>query len=553
MKKHLPLAAILLGLAPSLRAQDDAAFERVELRVHTAPAPGSVVVDHGSADGLAVGDAVRFRPRLGGVHEGAVIELDERSAVVELADRSVALEPGTRGEAFVPRERLEVVQEAPEPPPAAAEHPPWERAEEQWSTDLPLLAQIDAVRPQERSRTYSARLFMSGDQTWASLDDRSDSFFRLGEDVRIQNPFERGGELHLEMEQTYRQTDVPDNPEDGARDLRVDRFSYAWGNDRFSEYRWEAGRFLQNGMPEFGVLDGVEFGRRLENGDRVGASAGFMPEPDADMQTGDDFQIAAFYHWTADETERFSVDGGFQKSFHEGDADRDLLVASVDYLPVDSWNAHATAWVDYYTEDDVAKGSGFELTEVYATTWRRWKSGNGMALTYTHQRFPELLRTEFLPVEVDQLADDRNDRLSLSGWRWLTAERRAHGQIGVWDDEDESGGDAELGVDVRDLLLDRSRTDFTVFGAQGEFSSLLGVRASWGRYDRLGRWDVLYELGRHEIIGFDDDENDLVQHRVRASREMRLGSGWNVSGYVETILWDDDDAWSLGFYLQKSF
>ena len=36
--------------------------------------------------------------------------------------------------------------------------------------------------------------------------------------------------------------------------------------------RWEAGRFLQNGMPEFGVIDGGEWSSRRKNGDRYGIS-----------------------------------------------------------------------------------------------------------------------------------------------------------------------------------------------------------------------------------------------------------------------------------------
>src|SRR5215813_259492 len=53
------------------------------------------------------------------------------------------------------------------------------------------------------------------------------------------------------------------------------RLSYSIGGDRFAPDRIEVGRFLQYGMPEFGVLDGVEWDRRLAGGDSFGASVGF--------------------------------------------------------------------------------------------------------------------------------------------------------------------------------------------------------------------------------------------------------------------------------------
>ena len=75
------------------------------------------------------------------------------------------------------------------------------------------------------------------------------------------------------------------NDESGL-DLLVRRLSYAWGGTRFTAQRWEGGRFLQHGMPEFGVLDGIEWTRRRENGHRYGVSVGFLPEPDDGTDPG---------------------------------------------------------------------------------------------------------------------------------------------------------------------------------------------------------------------------------------------------------------------------
>ena len=114
--RHLVLGCILaaLSLLTSAAAQD--AGERLELRVVSTGVSGSVVVDRGQADGVAVGDAVLFRPRAGGEYRGTVARVEERSAVVQLDDRSFTATPGTRGEVFVPASRRPTVQPArPQP------------------------------------------------------------------------------------------------------------------------------------------------------------------------------------------------------------------------------------------------------------------------------------------------------------------------------------------------------------------------------------------------------------------------------------------------------
>ena len=91
--------------------------------------------------------------------------------------------------------------------------------------------------------------------------------------------------------------------------MLIQRLSYFQGGTRFSEKRWEAGRFLQHGMPEFGVLDGFEWTHRREGGDQFGASVGFMPQPDDDYESFADFQLAAYYLWVADHREELTIGG----------------------------------------------------------------------------------------------------------------------------------------------------------------------------------------------------------------------------------------------------
>ena len=44
-----------------------------------------------------------------------------------------------------------------------------------------------------------------------------------------------------------------------------------------------------------------------------------------------------------------------------------------------------------------------------------------------------------------------------------------------------------------------------------------------------------------------------LQHRVRANFDWYSSAVWTLSTYAQTVLWDDEGALSLGFYLQRSF
>ncbi|MCP3915594.1 MAG: hypothetical protein GY711_08575 [bacterium] len=531
---------------------DDAAAGAVQsigLRVSFAKPGGLVVIDRGADVGVAPGDLVLFHSRDGNTYQGTVVELDDRSAVVELAGGVVALETGTKGEVLVPEKRI-VSRRAPEQ--IVPEQLPWETADEDWTEGMPLLAQVDAVRPEQRRREVTARAYSIGDMTYTSEDSRSDSFFRAGGDVEIENGWGRGGRLHIDWEHNLRQTDLDDQDDEDFSDLRVDRLSYAWGGTRFDHEGWEAGRFLMRGMPEFGVVDGVEYGHRLSNGQRFGLSTGWMPEPDTDFESGGDFQVSGYYHWAKDGNELLTLDTGFQKTWHNGRGDRDLIVSKLQYLPLVGWNFHGTTWIDWYSSGDDTKGSGPELTRALLSTGHRWEGGHGMNVNFRHSEFPEIRRFEFTPVAVDQLEDDRNDRLSIAGWRRTSERQRVHAEIGVFDDEDESGGDLELGVDVKDLWTERSRGDVTFFNTHGEFSKVIGTRLLYSKFTRRGHWDALYEIARHDQEGFEDND-DILQHRIRGSHDFRFDGDWDLSVYAQAVLWDSEQSWSLGFYVQKSF
>ncbi|MEM6674909.1 MAG: hypothetical protein AAF726_18820, partial [Planctomycetota bacterium] len=467
-------------------------IETVNARVTRFLEGTGVVIDRGALDGLRDGDRVEFTVRGGAREFGTIVGLEGRVAIVRLQSDAFKPEPGTPAAIEINTKRFE---EEKKPSPGAAaggtvgsigpegsSNPDssWNFADEEWSQDMPLLAQVDAVDPVDRPSRWNGRVYASFDQIFDTDEDRSDTFARTGIALFGDNPFGRGGRLHFDGEFNYRQYSTPEVYDDEEDDFkfRLDRLSYTVGGTRFTPSRWQFGRFLQYGMPEFGVLDGAEWSSRLSGGDTFGVSLGFMPEPDPDQQTGDDLQVAAWYRWVADVRELLSITAGFQKTWNSGDEDRDLLVAKIEYVPDNAWNLFANAWIDFY-DDEEYKDDGTDLTFAIVDLRRNYGGKGGISIEYRHQEYPDLLRNEYSPVDPFQLEQAFVDRLGVSAWRWVagTADRRGkrlYGRVGAWEDEEDTGGDGEIGVEIQGLFSERGRLDVATFAASGKFSSLIG-------------------------------------------------------------------------------
>ncbi len=549
---------LVAAALPPAQAQESVGTVRVELRVVSSRV-GSAVIDRGSADGLARGDRITFRTRDGKAYFGTLRRIEERGAQVDLDDPNFVPPAGMRGEADVPAARFAIApplgapEAAPRAQATAPAHPPWKPREDEWTQDQALLARVQPLRPSQRPSSTHGRIYTIADYVRSTEDQRSDGFYRLGGEVTIENSRGNGERIHFDGELNYRQTDVPDNGDDTGTYLRVDRASYAVGGNRFQPDRFEFGRFMHDNMPEFGMVDGVEWSQRRANGDRYGLSAGFMPEPDPQMNSIQDFEVSASYRWIHDDSEQLSAAGGFQKTLHNSSADRDLFVGKFQYLPRNGWSFTSTGWFDYYTSSDTAKGQGLEVTQAYVDTGKLWESGSSLHMVYSHMAFPELERDEFLPVTAAQLADDHNDRFALQARVRVFDPVRVHASSGVWADQDDTGSDFECGVEVDDLLSERSLIDVAGFATQGKFVSVLGARAMFSRQTDFGQWGAEYELANNRINGFSDNNDDLPQHRVRLFTDSFLANGWSLSGHLETIVWDQENSVALGFYLQKNF
>lgn len=545
------LLALVLVLSAAALGQDKA-LERVELRV-TAAAGAEVTVDRGKADGLAVGDRVLFYPVGGGTYTGTVLRVDDRSAAVEPHDRTFVPAAGTRGEVLVPVDRLareekkerEAQQEKEK---AVPEHPPWENKDEGFTPGQPLLSKVEPVRPDKRAGRLSGTAYLVSQVIQGSDADLNSMLVRGGVDALYTNLW-KGGDLHVNAELDYF-TNVDDNED---LNLLVRWFSYAKGGNRFSPARWEAGRFPQTGMPEFLYLDGFEWGRRRSNGHRYGASIGFMPELDQDFESWSDFQVAGYYQWVSGPSEDLTIAAGFQQTWHNGDPDRDLLVLKVVRLPVKGWDFNATVWIDFYTTNDALK-EGVDVTQAIAQVNRRLPGGSGYSFSYQHLAYPDLDRQgEFTPPLAAEIADDRMDLIGLNGWWQMRETVQVEGRLSGWIDQQDEGGSAELGIEVSDLAVRNSRFELAGFAGIGQYEDYAGGRISYGHYEGRGFWEIFYEYSLHHEHAFPDNLDDIQQHRFRLSGGLYLPSGFDVSFFVETRVWDVEFTWILGLALQRSF
>lgn len=545
-------------LAPVL-GQESEGVQRFPLRVSATLEGNEVEVDRGEGIRLQVGDTILFETRDGKSYSGRVLKVLGRKAVVELVDSKVGLALGTRGHALVPKGRFvrkeepsEGVQEAL-PETVKPNHDPWVRLDDAWSKGDPLLARISAVKPAERERSWGGRTYGVLDQRFDTQNDRAETFFRTGTDLWMDNPFGLGGRFQLDMEVNRFNYDLPDKGDQADSNLRVDRASYALGGNRYQPDRYEVGRFLVHGMPELGLVDGVSFSRRLDNGHSFGANLGGMPEPNADQDSGQDVQISAFYRWVADARERWTAAVAVQKSWHNGSQDRDLIIAKTDWIPVAGWRFHSNMWLDFYTSDDVDKSSGPEVTQLYMATNKDWQGQRGMRAVYSFHKFPSLLRNEFQDPATDTVDREHVHRASVGGWQSLDSKRRLTLDLGVWEDDDDSGGDLDLGIDVQDLWHENSRLGFHLFQTNGEFTEHLGLRLTYGQYIAEDHWSVLLETTRNVTDGFDPSADTFYQHRIRGTYQFHLGEAWNMSVFGEDTILEDESSFLLGLQFDRSF
>jgi hypothetical protein len=538
------IAALLLMVA-----QQGDGLQVLEGRVLVAGV-GGVEIDRGRGDGLREGDVITFQPPGAPELRGEVSALAARSATVRVADPEGLLESGTRWQCRIPATRR---TDAPATGPGAEPaHPPWEQPGLPWPEDRPLLAPVATLEAADRAPRFSGRLFSAADSIHDAQRDSSSLYLRFGADLEATNLLGLGEEWNFDGEWIHRTDTERGEPDETESAFRLDRLALARGGDRAHPLRWEAGRFLQEEFPEFGVLDGVEAGWRLPNGHRAGVSAGWLPQLYGDYGTGDDLQTAIFYRAVGGENFERSLGAGFQKTWHDGESDRDLLLLQASLQPRAGFFTYATAWVDLYGSADTQKSSGAELTRLVGLIGSRNTSGDGWSLAGTMFRYPQLLQETPAPTLDATVADGSLMRLDLSGYHSLTARTRGTARVNAWADEDDSGGGGELRWEIRNLGGPGGRAGAAAFANQGSYSDVYGLRLDTAWSSDFGSWSLMWETAQNSLSGVSGAQGDLLLHRARAGWDLSLRSGWSFSLYAEQSFGDEQDAQSLSLYLQKN-
>ena len=571
------------SLAPQVvsqeRQQGRSAKQLVVRAVGTSTI-GRLTIDRGSNDRVQVGDRVEMRPGSGLVLRGTVRSVDERTAVVELENRSVVVAPGSRGRIQIPADRFETRQRperqrperAGDPPsdprsgdpgfigptlpdqdPSGAnpeqgalpDHPGWEGRDQDFRPGQPLLA--GAVRPKERPTFVTGRIYFSADLTRTQETDFAESFARAGLVLDIDNPFGGGGRFESALETHYR---TEFDAEQGAN-FNLRQLSYTKGGDRFSRARVQVGRFLQNAFPEFGFVDGVEVSTRAGGGHSFGGSIGAQPVEDDNFNSVEDLQVSAHWLYSVDELNSMTFGVGFQKTWNNGNEDRDLIALKTHLRLDESWTADARALIDIYGSGDNIR-SGAEFTEVVGSIGRSWDDGSSLRFGYRRLALPELRRREFLTVLPTELVNDAADRVFVDAQQVLESGNRLHGFAAAFTDEESTGGAGELGYEFGVGEGD-STLDLTLFGNGSEHVGQVGGRALYRSPTEFGSWNALYEASRVHETGFPDFATDFYQHRFRLSANRSFDSGWDLEGYTETVVFAEDISWSLGFFFQYRF
>jgi hypothetical protein len=571
----------LLVLCFDASAQDKV---KVEVRV-TSVTNASCYLDKGRAAGLEIGDRVLFYSTSGVGSEGTIRAVSKNSARAEIDPGAPAVELGARGEAFVPATRIEKPapvepkpapttppspqQPAPKigevppgqvPPPRAPprtvpEHPPWQQAPEEWSKDKPLLAPAFGLAPEDREPRLRGRAYV---QAQGTRDDSGSTreYFNgnAGFDATLDNPFGDGGSLRMDATLWTRSADADfDDVHTDETRIRLNRLTYELGGTQDDPTRWMFGRFLQREFPQLGVLDGVEWDRRLANGSVLGASAGAMPEPFSDMSSFDDMQAALFYRHAFDESRRNFVGLAYQNTWHDGDQDRNLFVADAAFVPGDRVRLNANALVDWYGSGDEIKDEGFELTELLLSGTWLVTSTSGVGLTYSHRRIPELLRSEFHDYDAPTVRDNELDRVALNGWHMFTPKVRVDARADLWDDHEDSGQTVEAGLSLRNMLWSDGELSAAVFHADGSYSSGPGFRVNASKAFGRTSASLGYTWVDYSQKDFTGEQSELAQQALFGTFDLPLSERCDLSLLGERRFGDEQDAYTLGLMVQWRF
>ncbi len=525
----------------ALAAAQEPAGRRIEVRV-TALSGTAFYIDQGSDVHIEPGDRGRVFAAAGQTVEFIVRSVSRQSARCEALSPDALVGVGEQAEVLLPAERL-----------GAPIAPAWTHPKEAWDPAAPLLAPTKAPTPAERESRFRGRWYTGIDGTFdSSGGSREYLLARTGFDGEWENATGRGDVVRFDGEFFHRSSDTDDGTETLDR-LRVDRASWRLGDWRENPRRIELGRFLHSELPQLGVIDGAEYVQRTSGGDRWGVSAGLLPAWNASLDTGDDVQTSVFYRHVGGTDGELSLGAALQKTWHEGDEDRDTALADFAWRASERLWLAGSAWVDWYTADDSGKQEGFELTELHLNGRYQVSGAWGLAAAFSQVRWPWMLRDDLPPATATTLSEGEVQRVNFSGWRELTKGTRLSARTDLWSDQDDSGLGWELRLSKRDWLWEQGEVWSSLFALDGASDSVAGLRLGASRWTDAGTLSLAYEFAQHEPDNAGGDFATLSQHNLRTNWDFALGADWSCALRADFYFGDEQDATSAGVWLQRRF
>lgn len=545
---------VLLTLLPAPLAAQTTRTVQVQV---TAVAGRDVFLDHGRDAGLQPGMRVRLLPAGAPGLVATVRAVSSRSASAEVAPGLPLPVAGTYGEVEVTDEPTRQEPDAPtlaNRGRAAPDHPPWTRQEPARQGDTPLLAPAFGQPASARPMTWRGRVVGQLDWTRDDAGARSSDYLlaRLGVDTDVRNAFGDGGLLRVAGDIERRGTDLLDDGSHSDDRARIERLSYRRGDEDYSGWRGEVGRFVSEYVPEFGLIDGVEGVVRLTNGVDLGAGFGALPLPFPARTAGEDVGAHLFAQVRGDGDRPWTALAALQKTWHQGAPDRDQLFGRAQLQPSQDLWLWTSARVDVYGSSDTRKSSDVEVTEAWAQLrWQPQKRRYGAALMASHYRWPDLKRREFATLPDDLVAHGHLERLGASAWTDLSDRLRLDGRVDLFFDRDSTGTAGEVRLDVDRVLEAKTTASVAVFYSDGSYLSGPGLRLEARR--PCGAVDV---AAGYEMLRWTQDVGDSSATNTRQSAHLDLGwrrSAWDVSLSSRVWFGDGESAMSLDLFGQYRF
>lgn len=544
-----------VSFVAALAVFGSAALAAAPVKVTVVSVAGrSVFLDQGRQSGITTGARVKLFPAGSVVVEGVVVDVSSHSARVEVLPGTNMPPVGTNGEVAVsdapPTTRPTT---APSTQPVAPPHAPWSRKETGRSPDMPLLAPAFSLAPGQRESTFHGRIFAEVDASTDQSGGRSNSYYigRVGTSFTLTNPAGQGGQIDFAGQASRRGSDLTDSnvTED---DFIIDRFSYTIGDELYAPYRMELGRFYSYYLPEIGLVDGVEGAVRLQNGLNIGGGIGAYPLHATDRQEGDDLGFHLFVDYASEAPGKFNGTLGYQKTWHNGDMDRDVLIGRASgYLTPKLW-LYGSAVADVYDGSEPVHSAGVDLTSAWLQARYTPEPTHGMSLSLSHYTWADIQRDDFSPVPVGLIRDGRVDRVAVSYWRDITKTLRPEVQAHYFRDQIDDGYGGEFNLTASGI----NKVPFDLFGGvfydRGSFTEGMGFRGEIRPHTGALQVFVGYEYYRYTAVGQVSDSDYFTRQTVRGGLGYQIGN-WYYSLTADKYFGDVDDSYRLGTFVEYRF